>query len=270
MCNHCVIENVKRNMLSRRSLFKGMAIAGAAVVGSGVRTPAMAQQSAGKVVDLTHTYDQTFPTFDGKPGIEYEWAVEFATSGYQLHKLTIFEHTGTHIDAPLHFSGDGTSVDQIEPEKLVAPLAIIDITDRAKEDANTTIEAADVEAWISANGDFPAGAVVALRSGWAAKVKDPSFRNDGEGKFAFPGFGKSATDLLATLDVAAIGVDTLSLDPGNSADFAVHNSWLPGGRYGIECLNNLESLPVKGATIIVGAPKHRGGTGGPARVLALV
>jgi kynurenine formamidase len=221
-------------------------------------------------VDLTHVYDSEFPTFDGVPGIEYEWAVDIDTSGYQLHKLTIFEHTGTHIDAPFHFSADGQSVDQLDVQSLVGPLVIVDITDRAGEEANSTVEAADIEAWISANGDIPAGAVVALRSGWAKKVKDASFRNDAAGNFAFPGFGKSATDLLLELDAAAIGVDTLSLDPGNSADFAVHNSWLPAGRYGIEGLNNLEELPVKGATIIVGAPTHRGGTGGPARVLALV
>jgi kynurenine formamidase len=109
-----------------------------------------------------------------------------------------------------------------------------------------------------------------MRSGWAAKVGDASFRNNEAGDFAFPGFGKSATDLLAEMNVAAIGVDTLSLDPGNSADFAVHNSWLPGGRYGIEALNNLDSLPATGATIVVGAPKHKRGTGGPARVLALI
>lgn len=270
MCNHCVIENVKQNMLSRRSLFKGAAFAGAAaMVATGLPREVVAQP-ASKVVDLTHAYDSTFPTFDGKPGIEYEWAVEIAKSGYQLHKLTIFEHTGTHIDAPFHFSADGASVDQIEPAKLVAPLVIVDITDRAREEANTALEATDIEAWISANGDIPAGAIVALRSGWAKKVKEASFRNDANGNFAFPGFGKSATDLLQTLDVAAIGVDTLSLDPGNSADFAVHNSWLPAGRYGIEGLANLEELPVKGATIVVGAPKHRGGTGGPARVLALI
>lgn len=269
MCNHCVIEDVKKNMLSRRLLFKGAALAGAAIAAGTLSTPVLAQ-TARKVVDLTHAYDQHFPTFDGKPGIEFEWAAEIAKDGYQLHKLTIFEHTGTHIDAPLHFSADGASVDQLEPQKLVAPLVIIDITDRAKEDANTALEAADIERWISANGEIPAGALVALRSGWAAKVTTPAFRNDDAGKFAFPGFAKSATDLLQTLDTVAIGVDTLSLDPGNSADFAVHNSWLPAGRYGIEGLNNLEALPVKGATIIVGAPTHRGGTGGPARVLALV
>lgn len=269
MCDHCVIEGVKQNMLSRRLLFKGAALAGVAIAAGHLSTPVLAQ-TARQVVDLTHVYDSGFPTFDGKPGIEFEWAAEIARDGYQLHKLTIFEHTGTHIDAPLHFSADGASVDQLEPQKLVAPLVIIDITDRAREDANSTVEAADIERWISANGDIPAGAIVALRSGWATKVKTPAFRNDEAGKFAFPGFGKSATDLLLKLDTVAIGVDTLSLDPGNSANFAVHNSWLPAGRYGIEGLNNLESLPVKGATIVVGAPAHRGGTGGPARVLALV
>lgn len=270
MCNQCVIDGVKQSMLSRRSLFKGAALMGAAAVTAGAAVRPVLAQDARRVVDLTHTYDSDFPTFDGKPGIEYEWAVELAASGYQLHKLTIFEHTGTHIDAPFHFSGDGASVDQIEPASLVAPLVIVDITGKASEDANATVDAADIESWISANGEIPAGAVVALRSGWAKKVGDPSFRNDAAGAFAFPGFAKSATDLLLELDAAAIGVDTLSLDPGNSPDFAVHFSWLPAGRYGIEALNNLEELPVKGATIVVGAPKHRNGTGGPARVLALV
>ncbi|MCB5203785.1 cyclase family protein [Neorhizobium sp. T786] len=269
MCNQCVIEDVKRNMLSRRLLFKGAVLTGAAMAAGSLPNPVLAQ-TARRVVDLTHIYDSKFPTFDGKPGIELEWAAEIAKDGYQLHKLTIFEHTGTHIDAPLHFSADGASVDQLEPQKLVAPLVIIDITDRAREEANSTVEAVDIERWISANGDIPAGAIVALRSGWGTKVQGPAFRNDEAGKFAFPGFGKSATDLLLERDTVAIGVDTLSLDPGNSADFAVHNSWLPAGRYGIEGLNNLEALPVKGATIVVGAPTHRGGTGGPARILALV
>ena len=271
MCNACVIDQVKANMLSRRSLFGGAAATTAAVLAAGLggARPALAQAS-GKVIDLTHAYDETFPTFDGNPGILYEPAVKFADSGYQLWKLTIYEHTGTHIDAPLHFTADGTSVADLAPEKLVCPLCIIDITAKAKEDANATVDPADIEAWVSANGAIPAGACVAFTSGWAAKVATPEFRNTPDGKFAFPGFSKAATDMLAGLDVACIGVDSLSLDPGNSADFAVHNSWLPSGRYGIEGLANLDQLPAKGATLVVGAPKHKRGTGGPARVLALL
>ncbi len=271
MCNTCLIDAVKSSMLSRRALFSGAAATTAAVAAAGLTTarPALAQ-AAGKVVDLTHAYDGAFPTFDGVPGILYEPAVKFDESGYQLWKLTIFEHTGTHIDAPLHFTKDGTSVADLPPERLICPLCVLDLTAKAADDANAMVEPADIEAWISANGEIPAGACVAMNSGWAAKVATPEFRNTPDGKFAFPGFSKAATDLLAELDVACIGVDSLSLDPGNSADFAVHYSWLPGGRFGIENLANLDQLPAKGATVFIGAPKHKGGTGGPARVMAVV
>lgn len=271
MCNACVIESVKQTMLNRRSLFLGAAASGAAAIAAGAISarPALAQAS-GKVVDLTHVFDEKFPTFDGVPGIAYEEAVNFDASGYQLWKLTVFEHSGTHIDAPLHFSKDGISVDQLAPESLICPLCVIDITAKARDDANASLEAEDVEAWIAANGEIPQGACVAMNSGWGTKVGMPEFRNTPDGNFAFPGFGKSATDMLAEMGVAAIASDSLSLDPGNSADFAVHNSWLPGGRYGIECLANADQLPAKGATVFVGAPKHARGTGGPARILAVI
>lgn len=267
MCHACVIESVKERMLSRRALFGGVAAAAAATV---IRPqPAAAQAMGGKVVDLTHTYDDKFPTFDGNPGILFEEAVNFDASGYQLWKLTIFEHTGTHIDAPLHFSKDNTSVDELDPGSLIAPLCVVDITAKAKDDPNAMVEAEDIEAWVSANGAIPAGACVAMNSGWAAKLALPEFRMR-DGKFAFPGFATSATEMLAEMGVAAIGVDTLSLDPGNSADFAVHYGWLGSGHFGIENLANLDLLPAAGATVFIGAPKHARGTGGPARVLAMV
>lgn len=271
MCNQCVIENVKSTMLSRRNMFHKAAAAGAAALAASVVSARESlAQSSGKVVDLTHSYDENFPTFDGKPGIIREKVVDFKKDGYNIYKLTIFEHTGTHIDAPLHFTESATSVADLAPENLVCPLCIIDIKNKAKEDANSTVSKADIEAWISANGAIPKGALVALNSGWAAKLGTPEFRNTPDGAFAFPGFAKEATDLLHEAGAAAIGVDTLSLDPGNSKDFAVHYSWLPAGHFGIENLANLDQLPAKGATIFVGAPKHAGGTGGPARVLATV
>jgi kynurenine formamidase len=271
MCNACLIEDVKSSMLSRRALFAGAAATTAAVVGAGLTTarPALAQ-STGKVIDLTHAWDGSFPTFDGNPGILYEPSVKFADSGYQLWKLTIFEHSGTHIDAPLHFTADGTSVADLPVEKLMCPLCVLDLTAKAAEDPNAMVEPADIEAWVSANGAIPAGSCFALNSGWGAKVATPEFRNTPDGALAFPGFSKAATDMLAGLDVACIGVDTLSLDPGNSADFAVHFSWLPGGRFGIECMANLDQMPATGATVFIGAPKHKQGTGGPARVMAVV
>ena len=271
MCNACLIDRVKTGMLSRRSLFSGAAATAAAGAAMGLSSarPALAQ-ATGQVVDLTHAYDGDFPTFDGKPGILYDVDKDFDTDGYHLFRLTIFEHTGTHIDAPLHFALDGASVDALPVENLVAPLCVIDISARAAQDPNAMVEPADIEAWISTHGDIPAGACVAMNSGWAARIGDPSWRNLPDGTLAFPGFSKAATDLLAQAGAASIGVDTLSLDPGNSADFAVHQSWLPSGRFGIEGMANLDQVPPAGATVFIGAPRHRGGTGGPARILAVL
>ncbi len=271
MCNACIFENVKSSMLSRRSMFRTSAAAGLAAVTAGLTSARTSlAQTSGKVVDLTHVLDGNFPTFDGKPGIEMEKILDIAKDGYNIYKLTIIEHTGTHIDAPLHFTADGTSVADLEPSNLVCPLCIIDIKAKAKDDSNAMVMKSDLEAWVSANGDIPKGACVAMNSGWASKVDKSEYRTTPDGAFAFPGFSKEATDMLAEIGAASIGVDTLSLDPGNSKDFAVHKSWLPSGHYGIENLANLDGLPAKGATIFVGAPKHKGGTGGPARVMAMM
>jgi len=269
MCNACVIEAVKGRMLSRRDVFRFSAGAAAVAAAAASARPVLAQ-SAGRVVDLTHRYDGSFPTFDGEPGILYDQTVKFEESGYQLFRLTINEHTGTHIDAPLHFTADGTSVADLDPATLVCPLCVIDISAKAAEEANAMVMPEDIEAWVAANGEIPAGACVAMHSGWAAKVGDPSYRNTPDGAFAFPGFSRAASEMLADMGVAALGVDTLSLDPGNSADFAVHYHWLPSGRYGIENMAGLDQVPAAGATVFVGAPKHAGGTGGPARVVAVV
>jgi kynurenine formamidase len=269
MCHACIIDQVKSHLMSRRAVFSAAGGATAIALGATAARPALAQ-SSGKVIDLTHPWDETFPTFDGLPGIGYEPDKILERDGYQLWKLTILEHSGTHVDAPLHFSADGASVDELPVERLVCPLCVLDLTAKAADDANAMVEPADIEAWVSANGDIPAGAVVAMHSGWAAKLADPSYRTDPQGNFAFPGFSKAATDMLAQMHVAGIGVDTLSLDPGNSPDFAVHNSWLPGGRYGIENLAGLDLLPATGATVFVGAPTHKRGTGGPARIIAVV
>ena len=271
MCHACIMDDIKARMLSRRSLFTGAAATTAAVVASGLAAsrPALAA-GHGRVVDLTHALDADFPTFGGEPGIALNQTVKFSESGYQLFQITLDEHSGTHIDAPLHFTEDGTSVDELDPETLVCPLCVVDISAKAADEANAIVEVEDIEAWISANGDIPAGACVAMLSGWADKVGDASYRNDADGNFAFPGFSRAASDMLSEMGVAALGVDTLSLDPGNSADFAVHYGWLPSGRYGIENMAGLDQVPASGATVFVGAPKTRGGTGGPARVLAMV
>jgi len=86
----------------------------------------------------------------------------------------------------------------------------------------------------------------------------------------YPGFHGEAAAMLLETGASSIAVDTLSLDHGMSPDFATHYLWLPAGRFGIENIANLDQMPASGATIFIGAPKHKGGTGGPARVMAMV
>ncbi|MFP4125588.1 MAG: cyclase family protein [Alphaproteobacteria bacterium] len=273
MCDARVVNAVKERMLSRRSFFAGSAAtAAAATLGPSAAAPARAA-TAGEVVDLTHELAEDFPTFGGSPGIAYDKLFDFERDGYNLYSLTVNEHTGTHIDAPLHFSEDGRSVAEIPARHLVLPLCIVDIRAKAAEDRDAQVTPDDLEAWIGAHGSIPAGACVAMNSGWAGKVGTREFRGADSarpGTLHFPGFHVEAAQmLLEESEAAAIGVDTLSLDHGPSADFATHYAWLPAGRYGIECLAGLDALPAKGATLVVGAPKTRAGTGGPARILAL-
>ena len=275
MCDICVMNAVKTKMLSRRNFFKSAAGGAlAAAAGTGLAGPAQAAgMSMGmKPADMTHTYDENFPTYFGAPGINKEQKFNFADNGFNLFELTINEHTGTHIDAPLHFSADGNSVDEIPVENLVAPLCVIDIRARAAENPDAQVTPDDIKAWIAANGDIPAGACVAMNSGWDKHVNSDKFRGaDADGKMHFPGFHIEATRMLMEeTGAASMAVDTLSLDFGLSADFATHYAWLPSGRFGIENIANLDAVPAAGATLVIGAPKHRGGSGGPARIIALM
>ena len=273
MCDHHVIESVKRQMLSRRDLLKAApaAAVAATTVATGTLTPALAQ-GAQRVVDLTHELHHEFPTYFGKPGITLDQKFNFKDNGFNLFVVEVNEHTGTHVDAPLHFSADGQSVAEVPVENLVAPLAIIDIRERAADDPDTLVTPDDLKAWMAKNGPFPDRCCVAMNSGWDKLVNTPKFRGaDDEGRQHYPGFHVEAAQMLME-ETTAIGlaVDTLSLDHGISTDFKTHYAWLPTNRWGLENVANLDALPPVGATIIAGIPKWRGGSGGPSRAIALV
>jgi kynurenine formamidase len=269
MCDICVMNSVKKQMLSRRSFFKGAVIAGATA--GAFAAPAAMAAGHGTVEDMTHTLHPDFPTYFGESQFEMTQKFNYAEHFFNLFEYRVNEHTGTHIDAPLHFSEDGLSVDEIPVSNLIAPLCVIDIAAKAAEDADAQVTPDDLKAWMDTHGDIPDNACVAMYSGWAAKVDSDAYRGfDGE-KQHYPGFHVEAAQMLVeNTGAASMAVDTLSLDHGISADFATHYAWLPTGRFGIENLANLDNVPAAGATLVVGAPKHKGGTGGPARIFAMV
>jgi kynurenine formamidase len=272
MCDACVMDTVARQLGRRKALTA--AAAGLAAIRLSV-SPAGAQPirpaAVTRVVDLTHTLRPDFPTFDGKPAIAIEQVLTFARNGYNNNRLTFMEHVGTHFDAPIHFSADGLSVDALPAEALVCPLVVLDVSERAAADPDYRLTPDDVAAHERAHDRIPPGACVALRSGWDGHVTTPRFRNaDASGTMHFPGFRPDVVPILLERGAAGVAVDTLSLDNGSSRDFAFHLAWLGAGRWGLECAANLGALPPTGATIVAGAPRIAGGTGGPGRALALL
>lgn len=245
---------------------------GATPVARGTGTVALAGFSS--IVDLSHTITPEFPLFPGGTPFEMTSLQTYEANGYYGNRIAVDEHTATHMDAPAHFAPEGLTADRLPVAGFVAPLAVIDISAKAATNEDAQVIPDDILAWESANGPLPAGAFVAMYSGWEVRLSDPAtYLNadpDPDGGFHYPGFHPdTATLLVEERDIVGIGVDTLSLDFGQSADFLTHLTVLPAGKYGIENLANLADLPVAGATLIVGGPKHVNASGGPSRVFAL-
>jgi len=261
-----------RHWVSRRAfLATSLGVVATSAAGAPLPAPPLREGPIRRVVDLTHTLDPDFPTFSGLPQLAVRPLSRLAADGWNVHEWTLNEHTGTHLDAPLHRS-TGSGLEAIPPQNLVGPLAVIDLRDRAQTNPDTELTPDDVRRWESRHGPLAEGAIVALCSGWGAHARTPRFRGaDTQGTLHFPGFHADTADFLLTArTVKGIIVDTLSLDPGPSRDFPVHTRWLGSGRWGLECAANLDQLPATGATVVVGAPKVAGGSGGPSRVLALL
>ncbi|GIV89244.1 MAG: cyclase [Chloroflexus sp.] len=274
MCPPRFIESIQSPEISRRSLLKfGLGAAVAAVAAPMAAEAATATRvSFNNVADLTHLLGTQFPLFPGAAPFQITPVVFHDRDGYYGSILNYWEHSGTHMDAPVHFAPNGLFVDQIPVRSLVVPAVVINISERAARDPDTVVTPDDIRAWERRYGRIPNNAAVLMASGWGARAHSVElFRNtDSSGVMHFPGFGKDAIDFLLTeRNISGIGVDTLSLDHGPSTTFAVHYTILPTNRWGLENLANLESIPPSGATLVVGAPKIAAGSGGPSRVFAL-
>lgn len=263
-----------RAALSRRGFFKGAAAAAGFAATAVPARAALQTRSFTTVVDLTHTMSPDFPTFMGKAGIEMEREFDFRKDRFNLFWWHVIEHAGTHLDAPIHFSENGLSADQLPVEQLVVPLAVVNVVYQAEQEADYQLSREDLAKWESRHGRLPAGCCVAMHSGWGELATGDPARfagRDVDGTFHFPGFSpEAATFLIEERQVAGIASDTMSLDCGASQDFRTHQLWLPSGRWGLENVANLDKVPESGATVVVGAAKVKDATGGLARVLALV
>jgi kynurenine formamidase len=261
--------------LSRRAaLVGGAAVAASAALGgtaqAGERGPAFSGKRHG-LRDLTHPLTTSFPAF--VPGEEAvrRTVVTIEDDGYYMQEWRIIEHIGTHVDAPGHFTPGGRLAPDLQPSELVVPAVVIDIAARAARDPDTVVTVNDLRAFERRHGRIPRDAAVLMDSGWGAKVGDPeAYRGaDAAGTLHFPGFGPEACEwLLRRRGIRSLGVDTLSIDPGNSTTFETHLILTGADRYGLENLANLDRVPRRGATIMVGLIPYEQGSGGQARIFA--
>lgn len=232
-----------------------------------------------QVVDLSHAYGSNtifWPTSPTK--FTLETLASGRTEGgyfYAANTLCTPEHGGTHLDSPRHFAEKGWTTEQIPLDRLVGPAVVIDATARASADRDYRLTPEDVLAFEKAYRAIPRGAIVLLRTGWSRHW--PNARaylgDDTPGdasKLSFPSYGVDAARLLVQdRGVAALGVDTASIDYGRSTDFQVHRIAAAANVAGFENLTNLDRLPPRGATVVALPMKIEGGSGGPLRAIAL-
>jgi kynurenine formamidase len=220
--------------------------------------------------DLTHLFRAGFPMYTGDPP-RRRTLVTIEQNGFYSQEWTFGEHSGTHMDAPGHFVLGGRLAPEITLEELLVPAAVIDISGRAARNPDASVEVRDLVRFERRYGRIPRNAVVFMYSGWERRVDDPAaYKNAGpDGTYHFPGFGVDAVEwLLDKRDITGIGVDTLSLDVGESTTFEVHVTLLGADKYGLENVANLGAIPARGAKVFVGLVPWQEGSGGPCRVIA--
>ena len=245
--------------------------------------PAAAQKRAplfdrAKLVDLTYSFDERtvyWPTARPFSLHINNWGLAPGGYWYSSAEFSASEHGGTHIDSPIHFGLRKWTTDDIPVERLTGPAVVIDVSAQCAAHPDYLLTAEDVAAWEKRHGRIRAGAIALVRTGWGHywPEKKRYLGSDAPGdtqNLHFPGISRPAAELLAARQVAGVGIDTASLDYGQSRDFQAHRVLNGANIYGLENVANLDRLPPTGATLIALPIKIRGGTGGPVRILAVL
>ncbi len=239
-----------------------------------------------KVVDLTQTLSPDTPTLVLPPnfgqcsGFKVEEISRYDERGvaWYWNNFTVSEHTGTHFDAPIHWiTGKdlpNNALDTIAPKDFMAPAVVIDCSAQAAADPDFTLTVPVIEAWEAKHGRIPARSWVLFRTDWSKRTGDAYTNRRADGPHT-PGPDPDAVRFLVEKrDAHGFGVETIGTDSGQAHSFnppyPAHAIFHGAGRYGLQCLANLDLLPAVGAFVIAAPLKIADGSGSPLRVLALV
>jgi kynurenine formamidase len=237
--------------------------------------------TGGKWIDLTHDFSTNtlyWPTAQ-KFALEVEFHAH-TDKGYfyAANRYSASEHGGTHIDAPIHFAEHGRTLDQLPVDQLIGAAVVVDVSAKAKNDVDYQITVADLKAWEQARGRIPDGGIVLFKTGFAQHWPDAKkyLGTDERGtnavaKLHFPGLHPDAARWLVTERVIkAVGLDTASIDYGQSTLFETHRILFEKNIPALENVAALDQLPVTGAYVVALPMKIKDGSGGPLRIVAWV
>lgn len=238
--------------------------------------------SGGQWVDLTHSFsDETLYWPNNPTGFQLDTQANGITPGgyyYSSNSFMAPEHGGTHLDAPVHFAEARHSADQVPLENLTGSTVVIDVSDRASKNPDYQVSVQDIEAWEKNNGNIPDGSIILIRTGYGRFYPDAKkyFGTDQKGEGAipllhFPGIHPAAAEWLSSQrKIKAVGIDTPSIDYGQSTDFQTHRILMKKNIPAFENVANLDKLPEKDAYVIALPMKIKNGSGGPLRIIAWV
>lgn len=262
------------------------------LAGAALRTPAQQTQTqtladayrtihASRFVDLTHDFGPGIAHWPGFPNETvktlYWYTPKQGTlgSGFFAQLFCHVGQWGTHVDPPAHFARGGRTVDQIDPKQMFMPLVVLDVHEKTAKNPDYVLSMDDVRTWERAHGPVPEGAFVAMRTDWAKRWPSQSAmeNKDRSGVAHYPGWSLAVLKYLYDVrHITASGHETTDTDSGIATtrnDYALESWILHRGHYQIELLSNLDRVPDSGALVMVTFPKPRGGSGFPARVIAI-
>jgi kynurenine formamidase len=241
-----------------------------------------------QVIDLTHTLSPEFPHISLPPEMGQAWPFRIEEvsrydergPAWYWNNFSCGEHTGTHFDAPVHWvSGKDLpngAVDSIPPQNFVGPACVLDCSKQAAKDADYLLGKKDILGWEKKHGRIPPRAWVLMRTDWSKRAGDAAaFQNYDETGQHTPGPDVEAVKFLVEeRDILGFGTESIGTDAGQAyhlrPPYPCHYYMHGAGRYGLQCLSNLDQLPPTGSVVIAAPLKIRNGSGSPLRVIALV
>ncbi|HJO04087.1 MAG TPA: cyclase family protein [Acidobacteriota bacterium] len=231
-----------------------------------------------RLVDLTHSLSPDSLYWPNGEPFEHErqgWEFDADGNWYAMARFSTPEHLGTHLDAPIHFSAAGWTSAQIPHERFLGPAVVVDISDRAAADIDSTLQPSDLEAWEARHGDIPESSILLVRTRWSERWPNWNAYYGSDDAFDtaslhFPGVSAEAAQAIVDRGVVGVGIDTASIDPGNDVAFSAHRVLAAANIFNLENLTGLDALPESGAILLALPIKITDGTGGPARVLGVV